>query len=237
MVSMLRTGTEWLRDKRVSHMSRTVVYRRVDNTVSVSATVANSSFEQTESNALVGHLEFRDFIIRTADLILASVNVLPEIGDLVDEVREGITYTYQVTAPGIESPWRYSDPYKNILRIHTKLLTTSADPPVPVDAWIDGSPGFGFIEFNRDLTTGVLNAANWILMWSGSAYVGQSADVAITGSPPRPNRTVVVDFADPSPTIPSPFYIGIEFAPPPSDVLSSFGVAAVAFERTVYRVV
>jgi len=33
-----------------------------------------------------------------------------------------VTFIYEVMAPGNEPPWRYSDPYRRTLRIHTKLI-------------------------------------------------------------------------------------------------------------------
>jgi hypothetical protein len=33
-------------------------------------------------------------------------------------------FVYEVLAPGGEPPWRYSDPYRRTLRIHTKHVGT-----------------------------------------------------------------------------------------------------------------
>jgi hypothetical protein len=36
-------------------------------------------------------------------------------------------FVYEVNAPGGQPPWRYSDPYRKALRIHTKHIGTQPD--------------------------------------------------------------------------------------------------------------
>ena len=60
----------------------------------------------------------------TTDLLLAGVPVLPERGDRIRETQGATTYVYEVMAPGKEPHYRYSDPYRKTLRIHTKHVST-----------------------------------------------------------------------------------------------------------------
>jgi hypothetical protein len=49
---------------------------------------------------------------------------LPERGDAIREQQDGKVYVYEVMAPGKEACWRWSDPYRQTLRIHTKQVGT-----------------------------------------------------------------------------------------------------------------
>ena len=64
----------------------------------------------------------RDFLISAADLMLAGTAVLPERGDRISETQGTKTLVYEVMAPGGEPPWRWSDPHRKVLRIHTKQV-------------------------------------------------------------------------------------------------------------------
>ena len=60
--------------------------------------------------------ESRDFLITASDLVLTGTLVLPERGDeIIDDC-----FVYEVMAPANEPEWRYSDSFRNTLRIHTK---------------------------------------------------------------------------------------------------------------------
>ena len=66
----------------------------------------------------------RDFLIQAADLDLGSGPVLPERGDQIKEIDGAVESTYEVAAYGGEPPYRPSDPFGIVLRIHTKLIQT-----------------------------------------------------------------------------------------------------------------
>lgn len=65
-------------------------------------------------------VESRDYLITTADLMLDGSATLPQRGDCIRETQGSLVFVYEVMAPGNEPPWRYSDPYRRALRIHTK---------------------------------------------------------------------------------------------------------------------
>lgn len=64
----------------------------------------------------------RDFLIRAEDLVISGQTILPQRGDTIHEVQSGVTYTYEVLAPGKEPVWKWSDLYRSLLRIHTKQI-------------------------------------------------------------------------------------------------------------------
>jgi hypothetical protein len=61
-------------------------------------------------------------LIQPADLVIAGSQVLPERGDTIRETQNGNVYIYEVMAPGSEPHWRWSDPHRKLLRIHTKQI-------------------------------------------------------------------------------------------------------------------
>ena len=124
MADVLAQGSAWLEDQRHKHMTRTVVYERGTDSVELAATVGRTEFEQADEYGTVHRIESRDYLVRTTDLVLATTQTLPKAGDRIRETDGEQTFVYEVMAPGTERPFRYSDPYRKTLRIHTKLIDT-----------------------------------------------------------------------------------------------------------------
>ena len=125
MSDLLQRGAEWLGGMFRQHAARPVVYRRGDESASVLATVGRTLFELADAAGEQVQYESRDYLIAAADLVLDGSQVEPQRGDRIEEVLGGQTLTYEVMAPGQEPPWRYSDPYRTTLRIHTKLIDSA----------------------------------------------------------------------------------------------------------------
>lgn len=124
MADMLARGMQWLTQQRTEHMSQPVTYVRGADSVTLPATIGRTEFEIDDGQGLLQKYESRDFLVQTADLVLDGSATLPERGDLVRETQGATTYVYEVLAPGQERAWRYSDPYRQALRIHTKHIDT-----------------------------------------------------------------------------------------------------------------
>ncbi len=124
MGDLLDRGSAFLDDQRHRHMSRTVVYQRGAEAKEVQATIGRTEFEQADDAGLIHRTESRDFLIRTADLDLGPGPTLPRAGDQVRETVGTQVFVYEVNAPGGQPPFRYSDPYRRVLRIHTKHIGT-----------------------------------------------------------------------------------------------------------------
>ena len=125
MADLLKTASRWLQDQRHQHLTRTVTYRRGSDTVDLAATIGRTKFEVDDSYGAIERYESRDFLVLAEELILGGALRLPERGDRIDEAVGTTTYVYEVCAPGKEPPWRFSDAYRQTLRIHTKLITTT----------------------------------------------------------------------------------------------------------------
>ncbi len=124
MGDLLEQGAQFLDDQRHAHMARPVVYHRGASSVELSATIGQTTFEQDYEFGGIQRIQSRDFLVRTADLVLDSAEVLPAAGDQIRETQGEKVFVYEVMAPGSEPPFRYSDPYRKALRIHTKHIAT-----------------------------------------------------------------------------------------------------------------
>ena len=124
MGDLLEQGAAFLEDQRHRHMSRAVVYQRGADSKEVQATVGKTEFEQADDAGLIHRTESRDFLIRTSDLDFGAGPILPRAGDRVREAVDATVFVYEVNAPGGQPPFRFSDPYRKSLRIHTKHIDT-----------------------------------------------------------------------------------------------------------------
>lgn len=124
MADILQRGSDWLENQRHTHATRTVTYERSMDSVSMAATIGRTIFEVDNGHGVLERIESRDFLVLATDLLLAGVPVLPQRGDRIRETQGANTYVYEVMAPGKEPEWRWSDPYRKTLRIHTKQIDT-----------------------------------------------------------------------------------------------------------------
>ncbi|GAB6166155.1 hypothetical protein JCM19992_21550 [Thermostilla marina] len=123
MSDMLDSGLGWLAERLKVHASRPVIYRRGTDETTVQAIVGRTLLKLDDGYGGV-RMEWtdRDFLIAADDLILAGQKTLPRRGDQIRETTGGKTLVYEVVAPGSEPEWRWSDPHRRLLRIHTKQV-------------------------------------------------------------------------------------------------------------------
>ncbi len=123
MSDLLETAAQWLAEKLKAHASRPVVYRRGADEVTVEAIVGRTLLKLDDGYGGV-RMEWtdRDFLIAAEDLILGGQRTLPQRGDQIREPQDGKIVVYEVLAPGSEPEWRWSDPHRKLLRIHTKQV-------------------------------------------------------------------------------------------------------------------
>jgi hypothetical protein len=127
MTNMFTNAATWLASQRKTHLSGYVVYRRglvqVDE---LAATKGQAVVEHDgHINEIDEELESADWIVTTADLVLDETATLPLSGDLIIEAAGDVTYTWEVMAIAGEPCFRYCDPSRVSLRIHTKLIEES----------------------------------------------------------------------------------------------------------------
>ncbi|MGE4157616.1 MAG: hypothetical protein AB7F75_00800 [Planctomycetota bacterium] len=128
MTNILQQGADWLEDMRHRHATVEVTYVRDTESVSVQATIGRTIFEVENGRGVLEKFESRDFLVLTQDLVLDGSPVLPERGDTILETQGPTVHVYEVMAPGKEPHYRYSDPFRKTLRVHTKQVGTEAAP-------------------------------------------------------------------------------------------------------------
>ena len=109
-------------------MTIDVEYKRDVATVSLLATIGRTTFEVDTGRGILERIESRDYLVLAKDLILDAVVVLPLAGDKIREKQGAKIYVYEVMAPGGKPHFRFSDPYRETLRIHTKLVDEEVAP-------------------------------------------------------------------------------------------------------------
>ena len=128
MGDLLDSGLGWLGEKRSAHMARSVLYSRGEDSVELLATPGRSVFEQVADFGIQQRHEVRDFLVIAADLVLDGSTVEPAEGDEIRDTVGASVLVYMVQAPGVagssEPAFRYSDPYRRTLRIHTRHTAT-----------------------------------------------------------------------------------------------------------------
>lgn len=126
MADLLANAADWLGGMRVKHLSRIVSYQRGESSIEVAATVGRTTFEVVNEFGVVERVESRDFLIEAVSLVLGGHVVHPHRSDRIREPAGSQVLVYEVMAPGNQPCWRFSDPYRRTLRIHTKLVAAEA---------------------------------------------------------------------------------------------------------------
>ena len=122
MTNVLEQGSQWLSDQIDHYAASSVLYRRGSLTVPVQAGKGRSTFELTDTSGILVEIESRDFLISAANLLLDEMPILPEVGDRIIETVGGKLHAYEVSNFGAEQPYRFCDPYRYKLRIHTRYV-------------------------------------------------------------------------------------------------------------------
>lgn len=84
--------------------------------VTIDAIPGESSHEIERDNTIIDEVRSRDFLVVASDLVIDGSTITPERHDTITEGGE----TYTVLAVGGEAHWRWTDPTKAMIRIHTK---------------------------------------------------------------------------------------------------------------------
>ncbi|MCP4226357.1 MAG: hypothetical protein GY773_23720, partial [Actinomycetia bacterium] len=72
----------------------------------VTATIGQTTFEQESEAGGIQQFQSRDFLVRTAELILDSEVTLPQAGDQIRETVDTKVFVYEVMAPGSQPAFR-----------------------------------------------------------------------------------------------------------------------------------
>ena len=128
MGDLLRRGSDWLEQQRTQHLTTNVCYIRGFLQTILPATIGRTRFQTDDGTVLRVEYTDRDFLILVEHLLLNAEPVLPERGDQILEYTDPKLPAFEVL------DWRYSDPYRQTLRISTKYmgLLESWSPSLPL---------------------------------------------------------------------------------------------------------
>ena len=110
---MIEAALESLRAMQGDVLGKDATYRRGSEDIPLRVVVGRSAFRSQNDSGVWMRTSSHDFIVAKDALGFA-----PEPGDAI--VFDGLEY--EVLAPRGESVWRWSDPHRTAIRIHTKLI-------------------------------------------------------------------------------------------------------------------
>ncbi len=117
MSNILKKGIDFLAEKLKAHASEIVVYKRGLDTITIQATSGKTNYQiEDESGFKIGGLVI-DFLFAAQDLVINGTQTTPQAGDQI-KINSAI-YEVMFLPDGC---WRYSDPYRTIIRLHTKEI-------------------------------------------------------------------------------------------------------------------
>lgn len=127
-VDLMATGIAWLAEKLPAVAGQPIVYERDGNRIALCVTLGRKLLLLDDQLGGV-RVEYtdRDYLIPAVSLVFDGEPITPRRGDLIYEVRDGRRQKFEVWAPGIEPPWRWSDPYHKTIRVHCKLVQTTEE--------------------------------------------------------------------------------------------------------------
>jgi hypothetical protein len=123
---LLQTGAAWLANRLADSAASLCTYHRGNSYAQVRATVGSSTFEAQSQSGVIETWQSRDFIIKTSSLPFGE----PARHDTVVETIDGVDLTYEVTSPSGMPVFRYADPYRNCVRVHT-IATDKSSAVLP----------------------------------------------------------------------------------------------------------
>ena len=122
MADLLRQGAEWLTAQRTAHCSSPVTYRRDQESHEIDATFGRTQYEVEDEHGLRVGAEVIGFLVSAEAFPFEE----PEAGDqIIADGPDGQAVVYEVMDLAGQGHWRWSDPYRTTMRIHTKEVGPS----------------------------------------------------------------------------------------------------------------
>lgn len=131
MANFLQNACAWLEGIRASSLSTPVTYRRggaSGTSKPLNVTIGATSETIVDLSGVPLELRLRDYLIAVADFSAAGFTWPPVLGDQVIEFDSSI---FEVVTQHTEGPWRWHDPFRQTVRIHTKQVVAVIPGPLP----------------------------------------------------------------------------------------------------------
>lgn len=112
-MSILDAALAHLADQMRTHLSVPITYSRDGASITCQATRGSTPYEATDAEGIIHRTVARDYLIHVEQYPFTD---LPKSGDLIHDAGED----YVVHSMIGSQPYRFSDPHRRILRVHTK---------------------------------------------------------------------------------------------------------------------
>lgn len=123
MSDLLQTGAAWLANRLSDSASTLCTYHRGNSYAQLRATVGSSTFEAQNQSGVIETWQSRDFIMKASSLPFGD----PRRHDRVVQTINGVDLTYEVATPQGMPVFRYADPFRQMVRIHTIATEKSVE--------------------------------------------------------------------------------------------------------------
>lgn len=101
-----------------------IAYSNATHSATLTARVGSTTWEIDRGGPTLEKWEARDYVFAAAALVLNGVAVLPAKGHKIRETIGGAVNVFEVMSPAGEPEWRYDNPEKTDIRVHTKFVGT-----------------------------------------------------------------------------------------------------------------
>lgn len=117
-MGLLNDGSTWLSGVFSDNEATSITYTRGVHSISLTATRGVTEIPMVDANGLATTFQAADYLIEAEDLDFGEGSVEPQPDDAI---TDGSRVYRVLRIPGANC-FRYSDPDRVTLRIHTKLL-------------------------------------------------------------------------------------------------------------------
>jgi hypothetical protein len=123
IINILANAAAWLHRERHARAGVALRYNRiaVAGVIALYGTRGRTDADQLQLGELVVGAVIDDWILRAEDFIIAGSFVPPVARDTITEIATNKVWEV-LELPG-EPVWRYSDQYRNAVRVHVKELS------------------------------------------------------------------------------------------------------------------
>jgi hypothetical protein len=117
-MNMMSKGSAWLSGKLQGFASQAAFYQRGQQCLPIQVTVGDSEFTRRRADDISNEHRVVDFLFPASSI--HAVFHEPSAGDFIETDYLGEKRLFEVLSPGGDEPaWRYSDPHRNMIRVHT----------------------------------------------------------------------------------------------------------------------
>lgn len=124
MGDLLQRGMSMIARTFKEHASGTVTYRRGPHRLTIAATIGDDAAEVEAKGGgqFRTNIEWRQFFVTAADLILNGLAFEPQQGDEICETHGSETIVYELQPTEEEPAWRYADAYRQTVILNCRRV-------------------------------------------------------------------------------------------------------------------